>query len=58
MNGVTRIVLYKARDGWRWRLLAKNGKIIAASSEAFVSKRNAHDNAWRTYVGLADSLGD
>lgn len=31
--------VYKDRaGGWRWRLLARNGKIIADSGEAYTSK--------------------
>ena len=33
----------KSRD-WRWRLVASNGKIIAASSEGFSSKATAKRN--------------
>lgn len=36
--------IYKARDGWRWRLVARNGRIIADSGEAYTRKRAA-DNA-------------
>lgn len=28
---------YEAKDGFRWRLLASNGKIIADSAEAYSS---------------------
>jgi len=30
---------YEATDGWRWRLKATNGKIIATGGEAYSSKR-------------------
>lgn len=30
--------IYRAKDGWRWRLWAKNGRIIAESGEAYRSK--------------------
>lgn len=32
--------VYKAADGWRWRLRAKNSKIVADSGEAYSSKSN------------------
>lgn len=32
--------VYKAADGWRWRLKAKNHKIVADSGEAYLSKRS------------------
>ena len=30
-----------ARREWRWRLVARNGNIVADSAEGYVSKRNA-----------------
>lgn len=31
--------IYKAKDGsWRWRLRARNGRIIAAGSEGYARK--------------------
>lgn len=35
------ITVYRAADGWRWRLQALNGKTVADSGEAYVRKRNA-----------------
>lgn len=31
---------YRAKDGWRWRLLARNNRIIADSGEAYTRKRD------------------
>lgn len=36
-----RFVVYQAKDGWRWRLSAANGRIIADSAEAYTRKRDA-----------------
>lgn len=30
---------YEAKDGWRWRLCASNGQIIATGGEAYSSKQ-------------------
>lgn len=27
--------VYRAKDGWRWRLWARNGRIVAVSGEAY-----------------------
>lgn len=27
--------IYKADDGWRWHLIAQNGRIVAESGEAY-----------------------
>lgn len=38
--------LYQDTAGyWRWRLVARNGQIIASSGEAFYSKENAKRSA-------------
>jgi uncharacterized protein YegP (UPF0339 family) len=34
-----RFEVYETGDGWRWRLRAANGRILA-SGESFASKRN------------------
>lgn len=36
-----KIKIYKDKSGqWRWRLLARNGKIIADSAEGYRTKSN------------------
>jgi uncharacterized protein YegP (UPF0339 family) len=35
------LTVYKASDGWRWKLLARNGRNIANGSEAYASRANA-----------------
>ena len=37
--------VYLAADGWRWRLVAMNGKTVADSAEAYARKRNAEKAA-------------
>ena len=39
-----KVSIYRSKDGWRWRVKGKNGRIVAASSEAFVSAYNARRN--------------
>lgn len=48
--------LYPSKDGFRWRLVAKNGKIVADSGEAYVSAGNARRAAKmvRKEIGSAD----
>lgn len=31
---------YEAKDGWRWRMKAANGEIVADSAEAYDSESN------------------
>lgn len=38
-----RFGVYKAKDGWRWRLLAGNNRKIAESGEAYTRE----GDAWR-----------
>lgn len=33
--------IYQGADGWRWRLVAANRRIVADSGEAYTSKSNA-----------------
>lgn len=35
-----RFVVYQAPDGWRWRLVAGNGEVVA-SGEAYTRKADA-----------------
>ena len=44
--------VYKAKDGWRWRRQAANGKILAESGEAYTNKNDAIVMAERVNVGL------
>ena len=43
-----RFVVYEAKDGWRWKLIAANGRIIADSGEAYVSRRGCELSVDRT----------
>lgn len=36
-----KVHVYEARDGWRWRLRAGNGRIVAESGEAYVTEAKA-----------------
>lgn len=45
MKRPARMYVYQSRDGWRWRLVAQNGNIIADSGQAYKSRRNARDAA-------------
>jgi uncharacterized protein YegP (UPF0339 family) len=40
------ITVYKAADGWRWRMKAANGRTVADSGEAYGSKRGAERAAY------------
>ena len=44
--------VYKARDGWRWRLRARNGRIIA-QGESHTRERDA----WRAVDTVAETAG-
>lgn len=45
MSAATRVrfVSYPAKDGYRWRLLAGNHKIIAESGEAYTTRHDCHE---------------
>lgn len=48
--------VYPARDGWRWRLVAANGRIVA-TGEAHTRKRDAV-RACQRIADLADQAGN
>lgn len=47
------MIVYPAADGWRWRLVAPNGKLTADSGEAYIHRFDAKVAARR----LADVAG-
>lgn len=49
----TKVHVYKADDGWRWRLRASNGRIIADSGEAYTNRSKAIDG-WVRVVRAAN----
>lgn len=48
------IEVYEAEDGWRWRLAAANGEIVADSGEAYTTRHDAERAAERTKELMAD----
>lgn len=48
--------VYEARDGYRWRLLAANGRTIADSGEAYTRKPDA-DRAVKVAIQTVERIG-
>lgn len=50
-----KVEFYKDGKGeWRWKLVARNGKIVADGAEGYKSKRNvvrAWERAWKQLEG-------
>jgi uncharacterized protein YegP (UPF0339 family) len=46
-----KVRLYKAADGWRWRLVAPNGKVLADSGEAYTRRRDCRNIAVSVFAG-------
>jgi len=43
---------YRDKKGlWRWRRIAPNGKIVGASSQGYINKRDCINNAKRNGYG-------
>lgn len=38
---------YQAPDGWRWRRISSNGRIVGASTQGYSNKSDCIDNARR-----------
>jgi len=43
---------YLAPDGWRWRLKARNGRIIADGAEAYSSEAAIRRAMWNLNEGI------
>lgn len=49
--------IYKDKGGdWRWRLRARNGRIVADSAEGYASKRNVKNAVLTTVLVLEDAM--
>lgn len=46
---VVGLVIWKAKDGWRWRWVHENGRIGAESGEAYTRKADAQ-RGWKDFV--------
>ncbi len=45
-----KIIIYRSGKDWRWKRVAKNGRIVGASSEGYRSKSMCRKNAERCLV--------
>lgn len=58
-NKQPRLEIYNAgRSGWRWRVVANNGKILSVSSEGYTRKRGAVNSAEKTMHALVLALSE
>lgn len=48
---MTRVELYKAPDGWRWRAKSGNHRVVGSSEEAHRAKWYARRKALRQFPG-------
>lgn len=51
-----KIEVYPAKDGWRFRVVAHNGNIVADSGEAYTRKASALRAARRLPVIVASAV--
>lgn len=58
MRKSDRVEIYRARDGWRWRRVAPNGRIIGESGEAYKQRKRCTDMAVRSNKGPAEVWQD
>ena len=45
--------IYRARDGWRWRAVRTNGRVVADGGEAYTRKAGARRAVWR-FIAAVD----
>lgn len=43
---LTTIKVYKAKDGWRWRMRSPNGRIVAEGGKAYVRRSGCYKAAF------------
>jgi len=44
--------IYRAGDGWRWRAVRANGRIMADSGEAYTRKAGTRRAVWRFIAAI------
>lgn len=49
---MTHIHVWKSKDGWRWRLINSNGRIMAESGEGYTRAYDA-ERAWGKVAEIA-----
>jgi len=49
---VTTFHVYRAKDGWRWRAVRANGRIMADGGEAYTRKADARRAVWRLIAAI------
>ena len=47
-------VVYRAKDGWRWHLLARNNRIIAESGEAYTRRHDVYRALDAVHLAIFD----
>ena len=53
MNAPYRFDVFEGKNGWRWRLIAPNGRRVATSGEAFSGKWEAERATDDVIEGIA-----
>jgi len=55
-SSVYKIATWKALDGWRWRMVAPNGRIVAESGEAYSRRSGCIKAAERLVEVIRDGM--
>lgn len=55
-GGLSRFEVFKARDGWRWHLVAANGEIIA-QGEAYKTLYNVRRGIKKLRISALEAVG-
>lgn len=53
MRTTHKVEVYRADDGWRWRIRAANGNVVAESGEAYHRRGALRRSLWALAVGFA-----
>lgn len=47
--------VYRSKDGWRWRLESRNGRILADSGEAYSRRRDCRRALASVWLAIFDA---
>ena len=56
MKRRARLGIFKAADGWRWHIRARNGKIVAEGGEAYINRAGAERAVSKVGQHVAEAL--
>lgn len=51
-----KLIIWKAKDGWRWHVKARNGKLVAESGESYKRRATMLTTIYKLGMCLFDGV--